>query len=131
VPRRAHDLVGEPRHLVHEGVAGDDARHEPERFGFFRLDDSAREAELTGNGAADEVVQRPVDDIAELDFGVREPGRVGGDAQVTHDREVETARDRWAVDRGDERERESENRRVEPIARGPQLIGQLGLLELA
>ena len=55
----------------------------------------------------------------------------GGDAHVGHHGEVEAARDRGTVHRGDERQREAEHGGVEPVARRPQLIGKLGLLELA
>ena len=49
--------------------------------------------ELAGDRAADEIVQRAVDDVAEGALGVRERGaRRRRDAEVAQDREVEARR---------------------------------------
>ena len=78
--------------LVRQLVDRNDAGHQPERLRLLRLDDAAREAQLARDATADDVVQRAVDDVAELDLGVGEARRVGGHADVGHHGEVEPAR---------------------------------------
>src|SRR5262249_30096565 len=65
--------------------------------GFLRLHDAAGETQLSSDATPDHVVQRAVDDVAELDLRMREARGIGGDPQVGHDREVEAAGDGGAV----------------------------------
>ena len=105
---------------VHERVGLDDRVHEVQRERFVASTLAPVEAEFAGDRAADEVVQRPVDDVAERVLGMREARRRRRDAQVAQHREVEAAGERGPVDRRDRRHREPQHRVVVPVARRPQ-----------
>ncbi len=79
--------------------------------------------------SADEIVERAVDDVAERDLGMRERGGRRRDAEVAEDGEVESSRERGAVDGGQRRQRASEQRVVEAVARIPQARGPGGIGE--
>src|SRR5262249_15865894 len=87
----ATDQRREARHFGAKPVGPHDARHEPQALGFLRLHDAAGETQLSSDATPDHVVQRAVDDVAELDLRMREARGIGGDPQVGHDREVEAA----------------------------------------
>ena len=63
------------------------------------VDLAAADRQLAGDRAADEIVQRAVDDVAERALGMREAGGRRRDAQVAQHREVEAAGERGTVDR--------------------------------
>ena len=107
-----------------ERVGLDDLADEVHRERFVRVELAAADRQLAGDRAADEIVQRPVHDVAERALGMREAGGRRRDAQVAQDREVEAAGERGAVDRGDRRQREAQHGVVVAVARRPELAAE-------
>ena len=113
--------------LVRRHDRGDQTQRER----FRGPDRSARERELARHRAAHELAERAVDDVPERDLRVREGRGRGGDPEVAQDRQVESSRERRAVDGGDRRHRAGQYRVVEAVARRPQPPGVLGVAEVA
>ena len=128
---RLKDLRRPALHLGVQLVRRHDRRDQTQRERLRGADRPAGERELARHRAADELVERAVDDVAEGDLGVREGRGRGGDPEVAEDREIESSRERRAVDGGDRRQRAGEHRVVEAVARVPEPPGVLGVAELA
>ena len=122
---RGADALDEPRRSPPPSASGlDDLADEVHRERLVRVELAPADRQLARDRAADEIVQRAVDDVAERALGMREPGRRRRDAQVAQDREVEPARERGAVDRGDRRQREAQHGVVVAVARRPELAAE-------
>lgn len=92
------------------------------------VDAPTGETQLSGNRAADEIVQRAVHHVAERDLGMCERGLLCRDADVAHHRKVEASGEGGTVHGRDQRQRKVETRAVVAIARWPQPFADLGLV---
>jgi len=94
VARGAVDSLCDPGDRLLEAFARNDLRDEAQREGLLRIELASREAEIAGDGAAHEIVERRVDHVAERELGVSEASRSGGDAHVAAHGEIEASRQR-------------------------------------
>ena len=92
------DLPGCTRHLsrgdqgfLDDPVRVDDPRHQSQGQRLGRLHHPARHAQVAGDGTAHQVVERPVDHVAEGLLGVGEAGGGGRDPDIAHHGQVEPA----------------------------------------
>jgi len=79
--------------------------------------------QFAGDGAAHQVVQRPVDHRPLRGLGMSEPRAVRGNAQVAQDGEIEPAAEGDPVNGRDHRHREAVHRMMEPVRRPPEPFG--------
>src|SRR5579862_1078463 len=91
---RGGDDPGERRfRRVRQRLGRDDLADEVDGQGLLGVELAAADRQLACDRAADEIVQRPVHDVAERPLGVREPRGRRCDTQVAQDREVEPSRE--------------------------------------
>ena len=108
----------------------DDPVDQPERAGLGGFDAAVRERQLASQRAADQITDDRVDRRAPLHLGPGQVGRGGRDAKVAHHREVEASRQRRAVQRREQGQREAAQGGVPAVARRPEAVGHLGVVEL-
>ena len=124
--RERGDRARERLRLLAGAAGGDHAVGEAEREGLARVDRAAGEDQVEGPGEADQLRQAdgaPVDQRhAPAAAEDAEDRAVSRDPQVAHERELEAARHRVALDRGDGGLGEGHAGRAHrPVALGPRV----------
>ena len=113
-PAHGAHRLGSGQRLGHQMVGCHHARHQARAFGFRRVHRAAGQHHVHGLALAHRTRQplratRAGDD-AELDLGLTEARRVGGDDEVAHHRQFTAAAQRKAGHRGNHRFAHAEDR---------------------